>query len=731
MAQGRTNEGRFRPDLEGLRGIAILLVLLCHIRIPGAEAGFVGVDVFFVLSGFLITGLLVDEAERTGRIGLGAFYARRARRILPAAIVVIASTLLAAQLVLSPLDLPRVADDALAASLSLANLRFAVDATDYFAPVNASPMLHFWSLAVEEQFYLFWPLLLLIASRLGRPRVAMGVVALAILVSSFLLCYALTNTSEPWAYYSLPTRAWQLAAGGLVALAAPWLSRAPRRLAMATGWVGVVLLGASLGVIQETSAYPGLVSLFPTLGALAIVASGGPVASPLLAGLSWTPLRWLGRISYSVYLWHWPILVLGPIALGLTDTDQGATGADLPVRVGLAAVAIALSALTWWLVEEPFRRGRLSHPGRRRGFALAGAAVAVVLVGSTTMGAVAERDLGSDAATAADVEPAVADLSDTWPPIPTPTPASRPLVASPSGPPGPDPTDSDPPRATPTATSTPSPAPRPSPRVDGRIPRDLQPSLAAARDDQDPLIADGCGLSLAGTEPPVCEYGDPHGSLTVALVGDSHATNWFPAFERLARHRGWRLVPFTKFSCVFVDMPIWSPHLGREYTECEAWREQVVTQLGRIKPDLTVIASNQWFPVVDDRDGEPERQGKALARLIKRLPGSVAIMVDTPRSDVDVPACLAKYRKAIEHCTTSRAAAFGWRHLRRETEAARITGAPIVDLSDAICPSDPCAPIIGSTLVYRDHHHLTATFAASLARVLEAALPPIGPGAGT
>jgi peptidoglycan/LPS O-acetylase OafA/YrhL len=731
MTRGQRGDGRFRPDLEGLRGIAILLVLLCHVEIPGAEAGFVGVDVFFVLSGFLITGLLVDEAERTGRIGLGAFYARRARRILPAAIVVLASTLLAAQLVLSPLDLPRVADDALAASLSLANVRFALDATDYFAPVNASPMLHFWSLAVEEQFYLFWPVLLLIATRLGRPRVAMGVVAVAILAGSFVLCYALTATSEPWAYYSLPTRAWQLAAGGLVAVSARWVSRAPRRLALATGWVGVILLGASLGVIQETSAYPGLVSLFPTLGALAIIASGGQVASPLRTGLSWTPLRWLGRISYSVYLWHWPILVLGPVALGLTDSDEGAIGADLPVRLGLVAVAIGLAALTWWMVEEPFRRGRLSHPGRKRGLALAGAAVAVVLVGSTTMGAVAERDLGTVAAADVDIELALADPSDTWPALTMPLPMSSPAVAPPSGAPRPDPTDSDRPRATPTTPSTPAPPPQPSPRVDGRVPRDLQPSLGAARDDHDPLIADGCGLSLAGTEPPVCEYGDPHGSVTVALVGDSHATNWFPAFERLARHRGWRLIPFTKFSCVFVDMPIWSPHLEREYTECEAWREQVIGQLARIKPDLTVVASNQWFPVVVDHDSEPERQGKAMARLIKRLPGSVAIMVDTPRSDVDVPACLAKYRKAIEHCTTSQAAAFGWRHLRRETEAARITGATIVDLSDAICPSDPCAPIIGTTLVYRDHHHLTATFAASLARVLEAALPPIGVEAGS
>jgi hypothetical protein len=290
------------------------------------------------------------------------------------------------------------------------------------------------------------------------------------------------------------------------------------------------------------------------------------------------------------------------------------------------------------------------------------------------------------------------------------------------------------PTAGPTAVSSPSPtastqppaAPRSEPRIDGRLPRDLTPSLAGARTDEDPLLADGCGLSLSGSMPPACVYGDRAGALTVALVGDSHAAHWFPAFDLMARQRGWRLVPFTKFSCVFVDMRIWSPLLKREYTECEKWREHVVDRLVELRPDLVVIASNRWLPVVADRDDDPERQGEGMARLIRRIPGTVAIMVDTPRSDRDVPACLAQHRKAIEDCTTSRTAAFGWRHLRREAEAARLTGATVVDLSAATCPSDPCPPIVGSMLVYRDHHHLTATFARSLVDELEAALPVFG-----
>jgi peptidoglycan/LPS O-acetylase OafA/YrhL len=720
-SEQRPGEPRFRPDLEGFRGIAILLVLLCHARLPGAEAGFIGVDVFFVLSGFLITGLLVDESQRTGRIRLGAFYARRARRILPAAIVVLASTLLAAQLVLSPLDLPRVADDALAASLSVANVRFALDATDYFAPVAASPVLHYWSLGVEEQFYLLWPVLLLLATRARRPRLVMALLVTVILAGSFLLSLVMTATNGPWAYYMLPTRAWQLAAGGLLALAVPLLGRMPRAIAALVGWLGVGLLGAGLVLIGPMTQYPGLAALLPTLGAAAIIASGGRAGSPGRIVLATPPLRWLGRISYSLYLWHWPILVLGPVALGLASSEEGPAEGDLLVRLGLVLVAVVLAALSWRLVEEPFRRGRLSlgRPslgGRVRGFAMAG--VLVIGVGSTTMGAVTEGDLGSVAAFDGGQDPVRATPAVT--PSPSPSFVGYSPTPSPSRPGA-----SAAPSANPTPAPTPTPSPRPSPRIDGRVPGDLKPSLGASRADDDPLLADGCGLSLAGTKPPSCIYGDRNGAITVALVGDSHAAHWFPALDVVAKQRGWRLVPFTKFSCVFVDLPIWSPNLNREYTECEAWRENVVDRLVKLKPDLVIISSNRWLPAIANRDNEPERQGAALARLIERVPGSVAILADTPRSDVDVPACLAKYHDAIERCTTTRTAAFGWRHLRRETEAARLTGATLVDMSDIVCPSDPCPPIIGNTLVYRDHHHLTATFVVSIAQDLYAALPPV------
>jgi peptidoglycan/LPS O-acetylase OafA/YrhL len=703
--------------------VAILLVVACHAGIAGVGAGFIGVDVFFVLSGFLITGLLVDEYERTGSIALGAFYARRARRILPAAAVVLVVTLLVASVVMSPLDMARIANDGLSAGLSVANVRFAIDATDYFSPVDPSPMLHYWSLSVEEQFYLVWPALLIVAIRFGRFSFMPVVVAGSVLAVSFVLCVAITQWSSNWAYFSLPTRAWQLAAGGILAIGLRGQTRLPRPAAVLTGWAGLALIAGSLVAIEPTTPYPGIAATVPTAGTLALIAGRDAIGSPGWLILPRIPLRWLGRISYSLYLWHWPVLVLGPSLLAGGHLEGTPSIDPTLVPVLLIGASLVLATLSWRLIEEPFRAGRLSGGGRRRALAVAAAAILSVTVASTGLSRVAQSEVTTTTTggTPDDVDDLAYDVDDPWE---TYQPSQTPGL---SGVPSASPGDHDPsnPPASPSAAPKATPSPRPKPLLEGPLPSGLLPSLAAARDDEDRLVRDGCGLTLQGSEPPDCVYGDKDGLLTVALVGDSHAMHWFPAFERLAKLRHWRLVPFTKYSCVFVDMRIWSDYLKREYTECETWRERVIAKLRRLKPDLVVISSNKWFATIASRDGEPKRQGAALAALIERIPSPVAILVDTPRSDHDVPACLARNRKAIERCTTPKAVAFGWRHRIREVEARRLTGAPLIDLSKSICATDPCPAIIGRRMVYRDHHHLTATFAASLARDLDAAMAKV------
>ena len=384
--QPRADE--YRSDLEGLRGVAILLVLLFHAGIPGAAGGFVGVDVFFVLSGFLITGLLVRERERHGRIDLPAFYSRRARRILPAALVTAVVTLAFSLIVLAPIDLPGVAGDAIASVLSAGNIRFAASSMDYFASETApSPFLHYWSLGVEEQFYLVWPALLILAMRSGRPRLGAGIVLIAVLVGSYAAANLLTGISAPWAFYSLPTRAWQLALGGLLAVTATWHMRVPAWIRAPVGWAGLAAILAAVVLIGPATPYPGVAALLPTIGAAGVVLAGERCWS-VASVLTLAPLRFLGRISYSLYLVHWPLLIL--------PTADLALGAVLPVgeRVALALASIVLAAASYRWVEQPFRTARAIALPTRRTIALAGAAVAATIVCAAGVDAAGTWELG-------------------------------------------------------------------------------------------------------------------------------------------------------------------------------------------------------------------------------------------------------------------------------------------------------------------------------------------------
>ena len=766
QADDQPSTHTFRPDLEGLRGVAILLVLLFHAGLPGVGGGFVGVDVFFVLSGFLITGLLVREREGRGSIDLRAFYARRARRIVPAAVVVLVATLGLAWFFLAPLDLPRVGGDAMAVALSVGNLRFAADALDYFsAAATPSPFLHYWSLGVEEQFYLLWPALLIVAMRWGRPRMVATIALAAIIVGSFSGSLLLTDVSAPWAFYSLPTRAWQLALGGLIAVTVPWHERLPDRALAPLGWLGLGAIVAALFVIDPTTTpYPGLAALLPALGAAAVVLAGdrrwsvGPI-------LTQRPMRFLGRISYSLYLVHWPILILPAASLAL--------GQQLPLgeRLGLVALSVVLAAGCQRWIEAPFQRGwRPSLPASRV-LALAGAAIAATFVIALGASALATRSL-TDEAPATDMGPEAAvdpasnaglagSLVDGEP-IDDPAPVGVDGVPTGMGldalldsemgdlssaeaggldPEGawqashstaagsvPDATADATPGAdlqpAPQATRAPSKGPQ-------RLPAHVRPSLADARDDVERLQRDRCTLYFAGTEPPHCSYGDRNGKRTVALVGDSHAAQWFPALERIARQHGWRLVPFTNISCRFLDLPLIARELKREYTECEGWRTRVIARLKDLRPDLVVVVVARSMQALNAADNSPTRQGEALARFLQRIPGRKAIIVDTPQSAFDVPACLSRNRSDVRHCETPRSIAFGWRYLKLERAGAKASGATIVNLSGSICPRNPCPVVIDGMIVYRDSHHLTATFAASLADELDAGLPDLDPPQAT
>jgi peptidoglycan/LPS O-acetylase OafA/YrhL len=350
----------YRGDIEGLRAVAILLVVAAHAGVPWLAGGYVGVDVFFVLSGFLITGLLLQEIKATGQVGFADFYLRRLRRLMPAFVVMIVVTSLVAAVVLPPSEQPQQAETAGMAALWLSNIHFALSQLDYFAAgADTNLFLHTWSLGVEEQFYLLWPALLLWTlgggqgfGRIARLRGVMGGVA----VLSFVACLVFTHRSPQLAFYMMPMRAWEFALGALVWLYFQQKTSmvgslvASDRSAVIRCWVGWfgLLLVVSVGLAFNTDMpYPGWRALLPALGAVAIVAAGsGGASGGVSTLLASQQLQALGRVSYSLYLWHWPVLLLG----------QSITGSHSPwVRATEVLISFGLAVLSYRYVESPIR----------------------------------------------------------------------------------------------------------------------------------------------------------------------------------------------------------------------------------------------------------------------------------------------------------------------------------------------------------------------------------------
>ena len=339
-----------------MRAVAVLLVVAFHSGIKLFPGGFIGVDVFFILSGYLITGLMLDEIGKTGTLSIRAFYARRIRRLLPAACFILIAVLVAAALWLSPMESAEVSRTARAAATYTTNFWFLKSAQDYFrADVASNPLLHMWSLAVEEQFYLVWPVLMLLAYRLRRnTRHALACIAL-LSILSFICCLVLTTVRPAWAFYASPARAWEFGVGGILSLLPAAMFSKHKRLTYAFGWLGLLAIVLTAVLVNKSVPFPGLIALVPALGTLAVVASGICGYGGVARLLTPAPMQLIGSLSYSWYLWHWPVLVFARAInphLGLVP------------MVMLAALSLIPAALTYYLLENPIRY----HPALQRNF---------------------------------------------------------------------------------------------------------------------------------------------------------------------------------------------------------------------------------------------------------------------------------------------------------------------------------------------------------------------------
>src|ERR1035437_8881006 len=685
---GGAEKDGFRPDIEGLRGIAVSLVVLFHAGLLSHSAtqitgGFIGVDLFFVVSGFLITGLLIRERERTGRISMSRFYARRVRRILPAAMVVLLVTFVAANSLITLVERPSVMQDGASAALSIANIRFAMT-TDYFHPVNYSPFLHFWSLGVEEQFYLVWPALMAIVAW-KAPRLGAGVALTFVVVASFIASLMITDSSASTAFYMLPTRAWQLGAGGLVAVAAGSMDRLPRairatagQLLAFAGWGGLpALITAPFAVDSVATPYPGMAAIVPTIAGVLLIVSGQERTGPGL------------------------LLRLAPVRF-------------------LAALAVPVSAASWLLIEEPFRRGRVPLPRPSRVVGVGLAAMLAVAVAGSGLYFGAESALG-----------AIGGVSDPTPTaeIATPNPTATPLPTVPASLP-PNETPTPVPGMTPAITPTPALPPPTSYAITSAI----RPALGKAAQDYEQPWHDGClGFQPVTTpnQSSKCVYGNPSGTYTVAFVGDSHASALFPGVNAVAKGHGWKLIPYLKIDCPFLnlnDLMYFGPPTV-PYPQCMTWHSVGLSKLQKSPPHLIIISMSRWIFTTNTAEETVTTESNALTGMINKFPKSskVVIIQDPPLPTAQsVPECLSSNLNDYRRCEYTRRVGFGSAMGTREQNVAAATGAGLIILTDQICPgTGNCPVVINNTIVWRDQHHLTATFAVTLAPAIDEQLVAI------
>jgi peptidoglycan/LPS O-acetylase OafA/YrhL len=728
-AVDRTHRPRpgFRWDIEGMRAVAILAVVLYHAHIGLFRGGFTGVDDFYVISGFLITGVLWRELEGRRRISLRSFYSRRIRRLLPMSFVVLVATAVASASLLPPLEAHAALKDGASAALYVSNYRFAALQTNYLtAGAPPSPFQQYWSLSLEEQFYLIWPAVLVGASLVwqraprrtggcrppsrGAAAGALGIIGAA----SFLLGVWLTNVSQPWAFFSLPTRAWELAVGGLVAFAAPALGRMTQRASAVLGWLGLAAVVGSALVLSGSVPYPGLAALLPTLGTAAVIASGcsAPRTGPVRL-LGRVGMRVIGRVSYSWYLWHWPVLILVPYAVG--------HALSLGANLGLVVASFVLAVASFVIVENPVRLSSWLRNAPRRAPALAAtltaSALAVCLVSAAGLPSLA----GKGTAPVAHLATAPRGSPRGHAPDPTsrtPASAPNPYLAQLAS-----------------ATAQVQQALGRSLPVQD-VPANLSPSIPDAAADEPPVFVDGCLDSYLATTLAACDFGDTSSPTSVVLFGDSHAAMWFPAADQAADQLGLNLYTWTKSTCPPLMIPVFSPVLDRNYVECDQWRQDVLDQIGQIHPALVVLGvARHYTDAYGFTPYSPQWiQGmSAMVSAIRRLGPRVLVIGPVPKPPFDVPDCLSVHLSSAGACSVSGTTGIDDPGMQAERRAVTAAGGDYLDVQPWFCTT-ACAVIVDNLLVYRDDNHITATYASYLGPAVTdelAAVLGLRPAAGT
>jgi len=656
-------ESSYRGDIQGLRAVAVLLVVFNHAGLTFLGGGYIGVDVFFVVSGFLITGLLLRDHTERGRIQFLNFYSRRARRILPAAALTLVATDIAAQLFLNYVRARSAIEDSIWAAMFAANIQFERIGADYFAfGAPPSPIQHFWSLAVEEQFYLVWPALLTlllvgagwIAHRRNRDKVSTWPVAAVlsvIILLSLWWAIAQTRNAPSVAYFSAFTRAWELGSGAVLAIGATAVARVPRRVRAALSWLGLAGIFLSAVWFSGTTPFPGVAAILPVGSTVLVVAGGTGAVSRIGAGalLGLRPFRFVGDVSYGFYLWHWPFLVIAA-GYSLTPLTMG-------VKLGLIVVAFVTAVGTYFAYENPIRRAHELW-GRRGDRALIlwpTSITAVVLVGLLGFYTIDAR------VSAKGSDPNIPDVAGA-------------VAAAYAG---------------------------------AAIPSPLSPPISKLAGDFGVNLPAHCIIDVFETiHNSVCPQADLSSSRTIVVFGDSHAEMWLPALIPIAKVAGWKLIPIIKRACLAYR---WTSAL--ELPSCPPWYTWAVGEVTALHPGVVVIGAQDVGGIAWESDL------RNTIRIFQSTGARVILLGDLPFFPIAPTDCLLAPGATMRTCTFPLSPNFVY----SEAQAASFGVDYIADLA-WFCYNQECPMVVGHTITYSDVSHVSRPYASLLVAPLGKAL---------
>ena len=684
-----------RPEIQALRAIAVLAVVFYHlwpVRLPG---GFVGVDIFFVISGFLITGLLFRDHERTGKISLTGFYGRRVRRIVPAAVTVLIVTSVVGYFLFNTPRAMSTIWDSVQSFFFIANWHFAAIGTDYFHATDpASPVQHYWSLSVEEQFYLVWPWLMVLlfaiagksVSRTQRGRVVVGVVMAVIVAASFAYAMWETATDPTVAYFSTFSRVWELGIGALLAAAAPLFLKVPTAVRAIVGWIGLAGIIASFFVITDALPFPGPWAALPVGATILVLAAGigghqkylFPIANPV--GV------FFGNISYSLYLWHFPVITFAAILIPKNTPYDTA--------IVLAAILI-ISLVSYFLIEQPFHRSPwLKSFGKDRELkqkawqdwrdrfgtqfilstigVIAIASVVIVATGIATKGGIPQQAAGPAASTSQEANPldqVQADLANA-------------VGAQ-------------------------------------QWPSNLSPSLdSAISNNSRDNPANAC--FAVGNTPDFgsCTWGNSNAANHMYVVGDSEALSYAPAFKAIAENTGgsWKITTIGLYGCRFTDALIQNDGAG-VMDACAQRKQDIAARIAGDHPQLVVIANA--FALGQTQDGTGLSAGQMVqstfAEAAKYDSAGKIVYLTPPPLGAELGSCYSAV-SSPQNCNVGIDPV--WNQFEKASEASEANGDHVISSLPFSCYNGICPAFAGTIPTKYDTVHMTPEYSTQIARAL-------------